>query len=157
MDGLRSYLLGIFAAAVLCGIVTRFLGEKGTQGAIVKMIAGVFLTFTVIRPVVNIRLEDFCDFTDDFSYDASLAAGAGEALTKEALSAGIKSRCETYILDKAAALNARLTVEITLTDQNIPIPCKVRLKGNISPYAKSQLQTIIADELGIDKEHQIWT
>ena len=39
----------------------------------------------------------------------------------------------------------------------IPIPIKVRLSGKASPYAKGQLQQIITEELGIEKENQIWT
>lgn len=157
MDGLRSYLLSVFAAAVICGIVTRLIGKKGTQGAVIQMIAGVFLAFTVIRPIADISLDGIGDLTSDFSQDASLAAAAGEELTKDALAAGIKSRCEAYILDKAETLNAELTVEVTLTDEDIPVPYAVRLTGRISPYAKAQLQSVIAQDLGVDKEHQTWT
>lgn len=156
MDGIRAYLLSVCAAAVICGIVTRLVGEKGTQGAVVKMIAGVFLAFTVIRPIADVRLDSLSDWTADFSYDASLAAAAGEDLTREVLAAGIKKRSEAYILDKADALNVSLTVEVTLTEADIPVPCSVRLTGKVSPYAKGQLQTIIAEDLGIDKEHQVW-
>lgn len=156
MEGLRSYLLSIFAAALICGIVNRLVGCKGTQGTVIKMITGVFLTFIVIRPMANISLTFVTDFTAAYGQDASIAAAAGEELTQKALASGIKSRCEAYILDKAEALNVALTVEVTLTNEDIPVPCAVRLTGKVSPYAKSQLQSIIAGDLGIDKEHQTW-
>lgn len=157
MEGLRSYLLSIFAAALICGIVNRLVVSKGTLGAVVKMITGVFLAFIVIRPIANISLNFVTDFATGYAQDASIAAAAGEDLTQKALAMGIKSRCEAYILDKAEALNAALTVDVTLTNGEIPVPCAVRLTGKVSPYAKSQLQSIIAGDLGIDKEHQTWT
>jgi hypothetical protein len=60
-------------------------------------------------------------------------------------------------LDKAQALNTALEVEVTLSDDEIPIPVKVRLSGKVSPYAKGRLQQIISEELGIERENQIWT
>ena len=63
----------------------------------------------------------------------------------------IKQRTQAYILDKAQALNTVLEVEVTLSDDDIPVPLKVRLKGKISPYAKGRLQATIAEDLGIEK------
>lgn len=157
VEGIGSYLLSVFTAALVCGIATRLMDGKGTQGAVVRMIAGIFLTFTVIRPMADITVEGIGDLTDDFAIDASAAALEGERITKNALASGIKSRCEAYILDKAHGLNANLTVEVSLTDDDIPIPCAVRLSGKISPYAKTQLQAVIENDLGIEKENQLWT
>lgn len=157
MEDIKIYLLGIVGAAVICGIITRFVGEKGTQGAMVKLIAGLFLTFTVIRPIANIRLDGWSDFADLYSDSGVEAAAAGERMTKDALRSSIKAQTEAYILDKAAALALNLEVDVTLSDDEIPIPATVRLSGKSSPYAKLRLQAIITQDLGIDKEHQIWT
>ena len=145
MDGIKTYLLGVMGAAVICGIVIRMIGEKGTQGAMTKLIAGLFLAFTVIRPVANIRLDGLSDFTAAYS-----AAG-------DALAASIKAQTEAYILDKAAALQVELEVDVTLSDGDIPTPSAVLLSGKVSPYAKARLQKMITDDLGIDKERQTWT
>ena len=156
MESIKIYLLGVVAAAVICGIVTRLMGDKGTQGAMAKLIAGLFLAFTVIRPVANISLDGLSDFTSAYSDAGQQAAAAGESLTKEALAASIKTQTEAYILDKAAALQVDLEVEVTLSDENIPTPTAVRLSGKVSPYAKARLQSIITEDLGIDKERQTW-
>ena len=157
MDGIRTYLLSVVAAAVICGIVTRLVGKKGTQGAVIKMITGIFLTFTLIRPITDISLDSIGDWSSEYHHAALQAAAAGESRTKEALASGIKSRCEAYILDKADKLNASVIVEVTLTDDDIPVPSAVRIIGKLSPYARSQLQDILSEELGINKENQIWT
>ena len=156
MEGLRNYLLSIFSAAIICAIVMRLMGEKGTHATLTKLIAGLFLAFTVIYPLADIRIGDLTGLTAGYSDTAEQAAAMGQLLTKESIASGIKAKTEAYILDKAAALNTRLQVEVTLSD-DIPCPKAVRLAGSVSPYAKAQLQTIIAQDLGIAKESQLWT
>lgn len=156
METVRTYLLGVIAAAIVCGIVTRILGDKGTQGAMAKLIAGLFLAFTVIRPVADLSIGSVADLTDQYSAAGADAAAEGERMTREALALSIKSQTEAYILDKAEALNVTLTVEVTLSEEDIPTPASVCLTGKVSPYAKQRLQTVIADDIGIDKEHQTW-
>lgn len=157
MDTIRDYLLAIVAAAIICGIVTKFLGEKGAQGALAKMICGLFLTFTLVRPIADFRIGDITDITDWYSGEADRAVSAGTSMTKNALRQSIKARAEAYILDKAEQMRAELTVQIELSEDDIPVPKSIQLTGNVSPYTKNRLQTIIKEDLGIDKEHQKWT
>lgn len=157
MDAIRNQLLGIVAAAIICGIVTRLLGEKGTQGALAKMICGLFLMFTVIRPIADLRIGNITDIADWYSAEADQAVSAGTSMTRNALRESIKAQSEAYILDKAEQMNAELTVRIELSGDDIPIPQSIRLTGKVSPYSKNRLQTIIEEDLGIDKEHQEWT
>lgn len=157
MEEIKTYLLGIVGAAVICGIVTRLIGDKGTQGAMVKLIAGLFLIFTVIRPIANIRMDDLTEFPDLFKDAGAQAAASGERMTKEAVKASIKAQTEAYILDKATELSLNLTVDVSLSEDEIPLPESVHLSGKASHYAKLRLQSIIIQDLGIDKEHQVWT
>ena len=60
-------------------------------------------------------------------------------------------------MDKAESLGAELTVEVTLSDDELMVPCAVKLSGAISPYAKKVLSDTIAKDLGIQVEEQIWT
>lgn len=156
MENIKTYLLSVVAAAVICGIVTGFMGKKGTQGAMVKLIAGLFLTFTVLSPVTKIDLKGMADFAEQYSAGGAQAAAMGEQMTKDALRSSIKARTEAYILDKAAGLELNLEVEVTLSEDDIPLPASVRLSGKTSPYAKLRLQSLITQELGIEKEKQIW-
>lgn len=157
MDVIRAQLLAVVAAAIICGIVTRLFGEKGTQGALAKMICGLFLTFTLLHPIGDFRIGDIGDIADRYSAEADQAVSAGMAMTKDALRESIKARSEAYILDKAEQMHAELTVRIGLSEDDIPVPQSIKLTGKISPYTKNRLQTIIEENLGIDKEHQEWT
>ena len=68
----------------------------------------------------------------------------------------IKGETEAYILDKAASLGVELEVDVLLEDMYPMAPKTVRLSGSVSPYVRNRLQNIIAEELGISKENQIW-
>ena len=157
MEDIKAYLLGIVGAAVVCGIATRLIDDKGTQGAMIKLIAGLFLAFTVIRPIANIQLDGLTDFADVYTDAGAAAVAEGERMTTDAIRASIKARSEAYILDKAAELALSVEVEVTLSNDEIPLLVSVRVSGKASNYAKSRLQAIITQDLGINKEHQVWT
>lgn len=154
MEALREYVLSVAAAGILCGILKSILGEKGAAGGTVKLICGLFLAFTVIRPIANIQLSDFAVFTSSISQDAREAVSRGEKLAQESRTDIIKAETEAYILDKAKALNAILQAEVTVGTDGIP--AAVCITGQWSPYARVQLAQILTEELGIAKEDQTW-
>ena len=157
IDGVRGYLLSVLAAALICAIATRLMGEKGTLATLTRLIAGLFRAFVFIRPVAGLDLSGLTDWSVRFDAEAEEAVAAGQSQTRKALAQLIKEQTQAYILDKAQALEAVLEVEVTLSDDDIPVPVKVRLSGKASPYAKGRLQSIITEDLGIEKENQIWT
>lgn len=156
MMDLRQYILSVTVAAMICALVQQLLDKKGTAATIGKMLTGLFLTFTVIHPFANLHLMELGNFTMSFDHEAASAVAQGQALSKNALRESITKRTEAYILDKARQLDLKLTVEVTVSQDDIPIPERVRLKGNVSPYAKARLQSILVNDLGIAKEKQIW-
>ena len=157
IEHLRNYLISVIAAAMICAIVTRLVGEKGSVGTLTKLVAGLFLSFTLIKPIASLEFSNLMGWTDEYEHNAAGMVADGENLRSKALSELIKQQTEEYILDKAQALDASLEVEVTLTQDEIPIPVKVRLSGKVSPYAKGRLQDIIKQDLGIEKENQVWT
>ena len=59
-------------------------------------------------------------------------------------------------MDKAHSLGADIQVEVMLSNEQYPVPKQVRLKGDVAPYARTQLIKFL-EELGISEENQIWT
>lgn len=157
MQPIAEYLLSVTGAAIISAVILRLLEGKGSAASIAKMLTGIFMAVTVIGPITQVRLSDALELLPDISADAQAAVSEGEASAKNALAESISSQLEAYILDKAAQLGVTLTVEVELSDDIIPTPARVRLKGNVSPYAKTRLQDILRSDLGIDKENQIWT
>lgn len=156
MEHIREYLISVTAAALLCGLIQSMAGEKGSAAGILRLVCGIFLALTVVRPVAQIKLEEFSLLTSDIMQEAENAAAEGEDYAKRALSRHITEQTEEYILDKARSYGAELSVDVTLGDGEEPIPVAVTITGQFSPYAKAQLSAQIESELNIPEEDQKW-
>jgi len=152
MDGINQYILTVTVAAVLCCIVCALTKKN----KIIKLLTGIFMIITVIQPLIYFRFTQWSDFASEIYADASAAAAAGEKSSDQELRALITSRTEAYILDKANSLSLNLEVEVTLRDENPPVPGTVTLKGAASPYAKQCMMTYLCETLGIHKEGIYW-
>ena len=151
---MKQYFLSVICSAILCGIVTGFLEKKGASGKILKLICGAFLTFTVIRPIADVRLDEFSFFTDQIMEDAAYASELGENRSREAMASIIKLETEAYILDKASLWEEELTVTVTLDEELIP--CGAVLTGVLPKSKMAEVERILEEDLGIPKEEQIW-
>lgn len=156
MEQIGKYMLSVICAAVLCAIVIRLPAQDASTKKLIQTAAGLFMVFTLIQPIAEIKISDLPLFLEDFSSDARDAAAEGELQTNNALHQSIKQQLESYILDKAAALGASVKVDIVLSESAIPVPVAVVLSGNISPYHKVQIGNILETELGLTGENQIW-
>ena len=156
MEGISGYLLSVSAAAIVCAIVKRLLDGKGPAAAVGKMLCGVFLLFTLIAPLTDISLTGFGNITDVWQAEAADAIAQGEKSARAEWESSISRQMEAYILDKAAQYGAQLTVTVALGSDAVPLPQQVTIQGSISPYGKTQMQSWIAENLGISKEDQVW-
>lgn len=157
MEELKAYLISVTAASVICGILNALAGKKGSVTSIIKLLTGLFLALTVIRPVVKISFDEFDQYMDAVSVEANAAVSDGENMASQELASIIKAKAEAYILDKAASLGVDLEVDVILSNTAPPMPVEVVLAGAVSPYAKVQISTMIAEDLGISKEAQQWS
>lgn len=157
MESIRQYVISVTAAAILCGILKSVLPGKDAMAGMLRLITGIFLAFTVIKPLAQVELADLPVLSSDYLSEAQAASADGEKIASDAMAAIIKQQAEAYILDKARSMNLRLTVTVTVSDDTLPTPVGVRLSGAVSPYARSCLERVIEEDLGIAKENQIWT
>ena len=65
MDGIREYLIGVVAAALLCGCITAFVDAKSTTGAAIKLISALLMLLAVVRPWVSVSIDGFLDWAED--------------------------------------------------------------------------------------------
>lgn len=157
MDQIGQYVIRLTAAALICGAVMSIADKKGTIGVAVKLLAGMFLTLTMISPWVQFHLNDLESLLDDVQLSADRLTGSAQSATRDEMAKRITDSTAAYILEKAQSLGAEITVEIILDESDIPVPCLVRLSGSVSPYGKQKLSSIIENDLGIPPEEQIWT
>ena len=154
MEALRQYVISVVAGAILCGIALRLV-PKGALSRIMKLLCGLILTLCVLRPMVKAELLNSIRFDGSFFDDAVSTAALGEEYSARAIRDIIKSETEAYILDKAQSLGAKVSAEVSLSLDGVPVA--VRIGGSLSPYIKRELSDYISRDLGISKENQVWT
>ncbi len=156
MEFVRQYLMSLIAAAMIVGIVTAIVKTKGSGGAIIRLVSGIFLALVMLSPVLKIEIRGFMDFYNDISLDAADAVNTGKNMVQNEMHTIIKENLEAYILDKASALQLDVDVDIFLTEELPPAPDSITIKGSVSPYNKQVFQAFLIDEIGIPREQQIW-
>lgn len=156
MDEIREYLIQVTAAALICGIINTIVGKKGSVAATVRVMTVILMTVTMASPLVKLRISGVSDFLRDIRFQSEAYTQQGSDASKETMQTIIKERAEAYILDKAASLGADIRVELVLSDDALPVPESVTLRGAVSPAGKRKLQEWIRDDLGIPLEEQKW-
>lgn len=154
MTALRSYILSVVTAAILCSLVLSIAGKKSSAAPILKLLSGLLLSLTIIRPVAQVKVEDFLAFAEEIQLEAENAAAAGSTYYRDSVNEVILEQTQTYILEKAQTLDASIAVEVFLDETSIPHAVTVR--GTLSQKVKEQLEAIIASDIGIPKERQTW-
>lgn len=156
MEAIRQYLLSVTGAAIICSILMSILGKKGMYSSVIRMLCGLFMVFTMIAPVMRIRLKDFETYFGELNIEANSAVSWGIQTAEDASAEFIKDKTETYILDKASSMGLSIKAEVKLAEERGWTPYYVLIEGKVAPYAKKQLQTWLKEELDIPEENQIW-
>ncbi len=111
----------------------------------------------VVSPIVRLDPADFRQAVSDYLLDPSVSFSAQNETGDNLTAARISQQCEEYILDKAAALGMQIETKVILNEDTFyPLPVKVMISGQYSPWQKEQLTVIIAQDLGIPEEQQEW-
>ena len=152
MEAIKGYLLSVTATALICGIISSLTG-KCISSKLLKLLSGLFLTAVVIKPVVEMKVNDIFVFSENIIVNGDLAVSQGERMAEEEMKRIIKDKCEAYILDKAKVLGAEIIVDVTLDGY---VPVQVIIEGNVSPFIKSSIATTITEDMDIPLEEQIW-
>ena len=156
MESIQTYIFNITAIALVCGIMISILGKKGLCGNTVKFLCGVAIMLSIVGPPFQLPKFNFINSFREITVETELVTAFGQETAYKEYADIIKNRTAAYILDKAESLGAKLTVEVTLSNEMPMSPCEVKLSGAISPYAKKVLSNTIAKDLGIDVEEQTW-
>ena len=156
MEGVREYLLSVTAAAVLCGVLNRLMGEKTSFSGLLRMISGLFLCFMVISPIARLDLSDFSRLAQDIIPGGQSAVTEGQEIRQESLGQIIRDEARAYIMDKARAYGADIQVEVILSEEDPPRPQGCIISGAVSPFVRQQLQKILVTELMIPEENHQW-
>ena len=156
MTWIREYVMQVIGAAMICGVIRLLVGTKGAVVGTVRLLTAVFMLLTILSPISGIALPDLRDWTDSITQDGEDLVNEGIRYQRQELVSYIKAHIEAYILDKATALGAEISVQVHLSGDALPAPNGVTVEGAISPYGKTKLSGILEKDLGIPMEAQTW-
>ena len=156
MDTIRQYILSVLSAAIIASLLVRFTNKQEAVGRIIKLIASVFLSIAVVAPIIKMQILDISEYVGDLEADGkNIISDAKVQVENETVSI-ILEKVQAYIEDKAATYGAEITATVGITEPDSLRPDTIEIEGNVSPYVKEILQDVIADDLGIQEDNQIW-
>lgn len=148
-------MLSVICAALVCGILTD-MSAKTSFEKLIRLLCSVFLAVTVVYPLIRYRFPGWNVDMSIFQPGDEDAVAQGEKIYFQSIASIIRTETEAYILKEAKSIGADLTVEVELDAGNPPAPESVTIRGNFEASVETTLSQLIADELGIPKEHQTW-
>lgn len=156
MEWMRSYVLTLAAAGILCAMVKSLSGGKA-GGRMLGLACGVFLVFAAVSPVYTMDLDTWTGDWEGLRAESGALQEAAQNMVQNQMDVIIKERTAAYILDKAESLGASLAVEVSLTEnEGYHTPESVCITGMYSQYMKTRLEDLLERELGIPKDRQEW-
>ena len=154
MDGIKSYLIAVCSAAILCAILKQIVGEGKLSGGMIRMLSGLFVAICVIAPWKDFSLQDLDVFNPLDTGSAEALVDDGKQITKGNIHAIITKEVEAYILEKANLLQVQVEVSVELSDKGIP--SRSIITGELTTSEREELSAFLVSQVGIQKEMQIW-
>lgn len=148
-------MLSVICAALVCSILTD-MSAKTSFEKLIRLLCSVFLAVTVVYPLIRYRFPGWNVDMSIFQPGDEDAVAQGEKIYFQSIASIIRTETEAYILKEAKSIGADLTVAVELDAGNPPAPESVTIRGNFEASVETTLSQLIADELGIPKEHQTW-
>ena len=152
MSFFRTWLFGIVAAAMALSILYALV-PKGTFLTVAKCTGGLIMLLVVIRPLLALDLGGLHVDYREWERTVQQQTDDYTAANQEEMAAIIQQETAAYISEKAAALGLACHPEVACQLRDgVPFPAEVTM--DIPKDAA--LARLIAEDLGIDEEHQNW-
>jgi len=155
MDVWKEYVLSIIICTLYCGILTGMVSGTARK-KLMQLICGASLVVAVLYPVSGLDLYkyDFDEFLGDYRNAAQDYVSLGMDMAMEEKGRYIKNACAAYICNKAASQGAKVTAEVYLDDELLPVGAEI--SGHSGQQAEEKLICMLESDLGITRENQVW-
>ncbi len=154
LEQIRSWVLGITAAAVFCAAAME-LCPRGPVKAVLRSLCALVLTVALLSPLLHFDYPSYSLHLAQYRSQAEAAVRRGQNAAAEMNRRVIEQRLCAYILDKAQQLGLSLReVRVTLkwSPEGLWYPVAVDLEGAYS----AALSEYIAAEIGVGAAAQNW-
>ena len=157
MEQIRIYLIRVTVAALVSGLALH-LCTNGAVKRIVRLCSGLCLTLVVLSPLLQVDSSALLRQFQALERDAAQWNQTGQSFTSAQMADIISQQTEAYILDKAAACQAQIRVEVETEPLGVYYsqPSRVILSGQVSAQQQLQLTQILIQDLGLTEEQIQW-
>lgn len=157
METLRTYLLGIVAAAMAVTAASALLREGSLRRA-VQLAGSVVLILVVLGPLLRESLDAFGAYLAEIEMEEDALRSGIEVENTDILTRIICRKTEAYILDKATAMGAEVEVAVTMEQgEHYPYPYAVTVEGALTDAQRERLSEDMELSLAIPKERQVFS
>ena len=155
MSGLRAWVLGVAAAAILAAMAQSLMPEGPVKG-VGKLTCGLVLLAAVLRPLSLFDPAAGQRWLEDYFQQVEQLESGLEQDRQEQMKAVIEEKAAAYILDKAAELGIRCTVRVECEPDGdgLNVPVRIRFFGVSGGPEREKLSALAAEELNIPPAEQ---
>ena len=158
MDGIREWLIGIIAAAMLAAL-TGCLMPKEPIKNIGKLIGGLGLMLCLLHPVAGVDLTNFSQILTETRQNSGMYETYETSLEETNVmlqQSIIEEKAAAYSMEQAQAMGIHCHVTVFCQKEKVPYPKEALVIGNLSDEEKKKLQTMLETELAIAPECIYW-
>lgn len=155
MELLRSWLVGVTAAAMIAAAAEYLMPEGGVK-KIGKLAGGLLLLFAILQPFLSLEDRDISGILSRYRIETDGYSAALEKENVRLMKTIIEEETAAYIQDKAGRHAIACTVRVTcqLLEDGTPYPASVTVYGDLTVQQEQELRRIIAEDISIGAEDQ---
>ncbi len=156
MEVVRSWLLSVIAAAVLCSLAEALM-PSGAVKRVGRLVCGLVLLYVVLSPVARLDLEGGQRWLEDYAAFLDQRKTELKGQTEERMKVIIEEQYAAYIVDKAREMEADCTARVGCREEEgVFLPDTVRVAGVLNGQVRGDLARLISQDLGVPLERQAY-
>ena len=152
MAGLRSWLLALVAASLICALADALM-PKGSVKRVGRLVCGLVLASAILSPLAGLDVESGQSWLERHLASVEFQRAALEEEVNGQMKVIIEQEYAAYIVDKAAQLGAACSARTECRrDGGLYLPQRVEVTGAVPPPLQAELVQIIVRDLGVPEE-----
>lgn len=157
MGALRSWLLAVIAAALLCAVADALM-PPGAVKRVGRLVCGLVLIGAVLSPLAALDLEGSQRWLEGYLVSVRTREAELEETVSDQIKVIIEQKLSAYIVDKAAqlGLTCRARVECAASEDGLYLPVRTEVVGSMTADVQGKLIRVIESDLGVPAESQIY-
>lgn len=148
----KEYILSVLGCILFFVIISQIVQDLRYK-KLIHIVCSLFLTIVILKPLTSVELYDTVKF-DPVKFSPAVYLDTGKQAARNAQEECIKEACESYIASKANEFGLEITSEVFLNEDLIPYFAQINSCDSLE--AKSRLEELLEEDLGITKENQVW-